>query len=578
MLENLACEGLGEYVLQDLCLPDYPAVLDKARVPEHSLNFMRVMSSGEPFLVGDYLFLAGDGWLLAVGYPLQGGYDPADFQEALEQAKRRVQPQHCRAVAPGLPSSLLQHTEERDHYYVLSASAHVQPRLLRLAEKTAVGLRTGLSREFTAEHERLWEEFTGSRDLPPRVQFMYEHTARVMAANEDLVLLDAREENGRLAASLLLDLAPRRFLSYMIGARSLHNATPYATDLLFRDMLYLARERSKEFIHLGLGVNKGISRFKRKWGGEPVHSYELAVWRERSRASVQSMSQDLSRLLVEKDDKWKILQELPQQRRLNMLWELELHGRRSWIAGSAHFCPHSYESHLRKLFQEVDTVLCEGPLDRVSMGMVDEVGRSPRTDSPRLATMLTEEEIRQLEGVVSGPRGFWATLFGLSDSQSPDVRYYLEQTRHWMAFYGLWAAYLRRQGWRQSVDMEAWNNAWDMGKYVLGMESIPEQLNTLENIPVERIVRYFRNCREWSKFVKLGEQAYLEGDLEALMGTSAEFPSRTELVIYHRDERFLQRMQPFLRRGGCAVFVGTAHMLNLLPMLRQAGFRVRQCV
>jgi uncharacterized protein YbaP (TraB family) len=61
-----------------------------------------------------------------------------------------------------------------------------------------------------------------------------------------------------------------------------------------------------------------------------------------------------------------------------------------------------------------------------------------------------------------------------------------------------------------------------------------------------------------------------------MMGTSTEFPTRTERVIRRRDALFLERMKPFLEAGPCAVFVGTAHILNLLPLLAGAGFRVRR--
>jgi uncharacterized protein YbaP (TraB family) len=61
-----------------------------------------------------------------------------------------------------------------------------------------------------------------------------------------------------------------------------------------------------------------------------------------------------------------------------------------------------------------------------------------------------------------------------------------------------------------------------------------------------------------------------------MMGTSTEFPTRTQQVIHGRDAIFLERMTPFLETGRCAVFVGTAHLLNLLPMLESAGFKVRR--
>ena len=49
--------------------------------------------------------------------------------------------------------------------------------------------------------------------------------------------------------------------------------------------------------------------------------------------------------------------------------------------------------------------------------------------------------------------------------------------------------------------------------------------------------------------MKRNERAYLRGDLERMMGTSIEFPTRTEWVINRRDAVFLERMRPFLERG-----------------------------
>jgi hypothetical protein len=37
----------------------------------------------------------------------------------------------------------------------------------------------------------------------------------------------------------------------------------------------LSLEYDKTYIHLGLGVNAGIRRFKAKWGGVPTRRYEM---------------------------------------------------------------------------------------------------------------------------------------------------------------------------------------------------------------------------------------------------------------------------------------------------------------
>jgi uncharacterized protein YbaP (TraB family) len=65
--------------------------------------------------------------------------------------------------------------------------------------------------------------------------------------------------------------------------------------------------------------------------------------------------------------------------------------------------------------------------------------------------------------------------------------------------------------------------------------------------------------------------------VDNLFGTSVEFPTRTEMVIHRRDIRFVDRMRPFIEEGRCAVFVGSAHMINLRGMLAEEGFSVGKC-
>lgn len=561
----------NEFILGPLGLPKMSQVLEKGYVPEHSAWFMRAMSCGEPFLVRDHLFLAGEDWLMGIGYPLSGTYDPAEFFKALQESIKRIAPVRCWSVSPALPEELCSHRVEQDYYYILPAGARVPSRILRLTERASETLRVEQGREFTTAHQELWEEFTSNKILPARVRNMYERTVCVLAGVPDLILLNAWDKNGNLAACLLLDPGPKRFTSYLIGAHSRRTYTPYATDLLFREMLSLAREGGKEFVHLGLGVNPGIKRFKTKWGGEARWPFEFAAWK-------QKPAHEKPRVypVLFMEDKYKFFLNLPAQRRLAMLWELQKNGHKSWIAGAAHFCRFSFRLHMRKIFQEVETVLCEGPLDQASMELIADFGKNPHPDTPRLESMLTEPEIKNLEHTVLGS-SLWSRFLNMSLENGPDVRYYLACTRPWLAFFTMWSSFLKRHDWQQSVDREAWYTAREMGRYVLGMETISEQLRTLESIPAERIVRFFRDCRSWSRLKNSYEKGYLKGDLDRMFGTSAEFPSRTELVINRRDERFLQRMLPFLEQGRCAVFVGTAHMLNLRGMLRDAGFSVRQC-
>ena len=556
---------------------DINTILLKATVPEHSVLFMQAMSDGHYLLVGQYLFICAKTLLLAVGYPLFGEYDPENFDVALTEAINQTKARDCLAICPSLPKRLKPHLQEKDQYYILPVSTPIPKRIIQLTKKAAKSLKIEEGKEFTPAHQRLWAEFVGRTPLSPTVRKLYEGTEAVFSRNCELTLLNAWDCEGELAACLLLDLAPRDFLSYILGAHSRNNYTSYASDILFMEMQRIAQREEKKYLHLGLGVNKGITRYKTKWGGFPSISYEMASWKENPQLSVQEILHMLVPVSDSTTSKQKYLEKLRNERPFKMLWKIEKNGHQSWIGGTAHFFRYSFETSMIELFDKVDTVIFEGPLDQVSLNQVAVVGKNPTPHTHRLIDFMSNTEILNLEKVVCGVQISWMRYFGLKQTDSIDVHYYLSETRPWLAFFSLWSGFLRRKGWNESVDLEAWHIARDMGKKVFGMEIISEQIATLESIPIERIVKFFRRCHQWTSYIKKHENAYLKGNLPAMMGTSAEFPSRTEMVINHRDQVFLNRMLPFIQKGNCAVFVGSAHMLNLERMIAEAGFTIRKC-
>ena len=578
---------------------DNISVTRLARVPEHSVDFMQMASGGTAFTEGDYLFLAAGDWLMAVGYPLRGAYSHTSFEAALQRAVERCQQKgqalDCWAIGPDLPPHLQKQVAERDVFYTLDIPAAIPPALRGPVRKAAELLRVEESTHFTPEHRRLWAEFMGRVPLKANVRELFARTPAALAAQTPgLKLLNAWDNDGHLAACLLMDYAPGEFCAYMLGAHSRSHYTPHAADLLFAAMLESAQRQGKRYIHLGLGVNQGITRFKRKWGGKEQLPYVMAQWQEKTQTS--SLKDDARSLLFvmagqpvptgdsQKIDlaalaglsKRQIWATLPEQRPYAMLWKLEKDGKTSWIGGSAHFFCYSFDASFRRLFDQVDTVIFEGPLDAQSLAIVEEAGKTPNAEQRPLFPLFTPEEIATLSRVVRGPEGFWPRFFNMEAKRKVDVQWYLQNARPWSSLFTCWTGFLERKGWGQSVDLEAYTLALEMGKTVIAMESLEEQLGSLDSVPPDRVVRYFQNCRQWGKMVEHNVDAYLDGDLLRLMGTSAEFPTRTERIISHRDERFRQRMRPFIEAGRTAVFVGTAHMLNLRYMLAEDGFTVTQ--
>ena len=598
--------------MPDTLPPDFARALSLAAIPEHSPAFMRAMSGGEAFFIDDFLFLRGKDlpgsqhadWLMAVGYRL--GLAPGDdldanardFSAALDKALEACGAEHCFAMAPVLPAPMRQNALalEEDVFYTLPTAAPVPKRLRNILETAP--LRVVVGHDFTPGHRRLWAEFTGRTALKPNVRELYARTETVLKAaggqpGADLRLFDAVDAEGNIAASLLLDFAPKRFVSYIIGAHSRSHYAPHATDLLFKVMLEAARAEGREEIQLGLGVNEGITRFKRKWGGAPALPYVMGEWHfarkgspapgcfpERSRKpsrKTDGVADELMRAMLAPGtiSKWEFMLHQPEQRPFAMLWELEKNGKTSWIAGSAHFCRCSFTRSLTRLFEQVDTVIFEGPLDVDSLLETDDYGEIPPPPGKRVIDFLTPDDIARLKKRLCAPE--WRD-YGKKSHRLPEDKlfWFLEETKPWYAFFSLWTAFLERRGWENSVDLEAWELAHSMNKVVFGMETIPEQMIALESAPMPRIVRFLRDCGNWDAYRRRNESAYLRGDLEGMMGTSTEFPSRTEQIIDSRDQRFRERMRPWLERGNVAVFVGSAHMLNLRWMLKEDGFAVRK--
>lgn len=560
------------------------------RVPEHSIPLMTAMANGKTMTIESYQFYHGQDWLMAIAYPLSGKYSDRNFESALEKALDISGASQCHAIGAQLPISLQPYVISRDRYYALSSEASLPARLKGVVKNAASRYHISESAKFSPDHRMLWNEFLDSKgsggEMSQRVRELYLRTPAALAlCDGSLRLLDARNEDGSLVASLLLDYAPSFFMSYILGVHSRKISCPHAMDLLFWTMIQNARKERKRYIHLGLGVNDGILRFKLKWGAKAYLPYQMASWdlapeeRRIETASPEaggSLVRDMAFALLQGTDKSarQLLEEMPEKRPFAMIWEVEKDNRISWVSGTAHFFCKSFETSFRKLYKNVKNVIFEGPLDNGFMEQVEEAGKSlPPGKKPLLAD-LTELDVKKLEKAVFGSRNIFTG--GKAMRPGLDIRYILRTGNYWYAFFTLWTKFLERQGWKESVDMEAWRIASQMDLNIVGMETLDEQLESLGSLPRERVINFFRNCGQWKAYANRNKRAYLAGDLEKMMGTSAEFPTRTEHVVGRRDQRFRERMRPWLEEGNCAVFVGCAHMVNLRNMLREDGFRVRQ--
>ncbi len=272
----------------------------------------------------------------------------------------------------------------------------------------------------------------------------------------------------------------------------------------------------------------------------------------------------------------RLRQLLSRERELKMIWEVGKGEGRSYLAGSAHFFPYHFHGSLRRYISRVDAVLFEGPLDEESARTVVEYGSRGEAgvcplDALDSGTLCKIE--RDLGASFQSLRShkMFRSLFG-PDPEGLDWDQ-IRGLRPWMAFFRIWSHYLRKNGWIYNMELDALRIARALGKSVHFLETIQEQLEALDNIPVERFVRFLRNA-SWGGSRRNHLECYLHGDLKGLATKIGAFPTVCESIIEKRDPILYRRMTPFFEKGKTIAFVGTAHCRGIMALLLEDGYLV----
>jgi hypothetical protein len=259
-------------------------ILDQAYIPEHIVSLMKSLSGGEPFLIEDCLCLSKKDWIMVIGYPLRPPYQSESLEKAILKSLEKFQPVYAWIMAPEAPPlfSRICSSRQRDEYYELDLRHYVpNEKLSRIAEKASRELHVTRECEMGDEHLRLIAEFAEKETLSAQVRQLYLEMPKAVDQSKTMTVLSAWSREGHLSAFFVVESAALRFDAYLIGCFSRKTYVPHAPDLLLQEMIVLAQEQGKAFINLGLGVNEGIRRFKKKWGGTPALAYEYCEYKSK---------------------------------------------------------------------------------------------------------------------------------------------------------------------------------------------------------------------------------------------------------------------------------------------------------
>ncbi len=232
----------------------------EAYVPEHLPGYGKVFSGGEPFLSGDCICYLRETNLIFVGYPLDEPYDEKKMQTLWAGALKKFRPSRAVLLAPSGP----------EQYYRLDLGPlRIPPKVENMTRRAGRELQIRKGREFGAEHRKLVDDFLASREVEEGTRTIFSRIGDYVSSVPTAWIYEARDSGGCLAGFDVADFGARDYAFYLFNFRGRTPAVPGTSDLLLQALVLEARERGKSFVNLGLGINPGVTFFKRKWGGRP---------------------------------------------------------------------------------------------------------------------------------------------------------------------------------------------------------------------------------------------------------------------------------------------------------------------
>jgi hypothetical protein len=268
---------------------------DHAYVPEHISQYVIAISQMEPFLFGDFLVYARKDRLIFVGYSLRELFNEKRMRNALEKAIKRFKPESVSLIAPSIPSSLNDCVHPpSDHYYRLDLSAlSISQKLRNMLSRAGRELSVKRSNTFNEEHRKMIAEFLKTHPVDGATGFIFNRIDEYLSSSPTARVFDARNNRDELVAFDVAEFKPKNYAIYMFNFSSEALYVPGASDLLLSEVIKQAKTERKKYINLGLGINPGVTFFKKKWGGVAFLPHASCFYHPSRKENLEALLQKL---------------------------------------------------------------------------------------------------------------------------------------------------------------------------------------------------------------------------------------------------------------------------------------------
>jgi hypothetical protein len=269
---------------------------EHAYIPEHIPQYVTAISQTEPFLFGDYIVHSKKDHFILVGYPLKEPFNEKQMGKAFEDAMKRFKPGSAVLIAPAIPSHIKECDHyPSDHYYRLDLSAlSVSQKLRNMLIRAGRELSLGIHKNLDEEHKKIVKNFLKTHPVDEGTRFIFESIGEYLSSSTTARVFDARNNKGELVAFDVAEFRPKGYAIYMFNFTSDVLYVPGASDLLLSEVIQQAKKERKKYVNLGLGINPGVTFFKKKWGGVAFLPYASCLYHPSRKKNLETLLQKLS--------------------------------------------------------------------------------------------------------------------------------------------------------------------------------------------------------------------------------------------------------------------------------------------
>ncbi|HOP86795.1 MAG TPA: hypothetical protein PLM71_04695 [Syntrophorhabdaceae bacterium] len=253
-------------------------IYDNAYIPEHIYTYVQGISDVDVFFFMPYVCYFKEGLLIFIGYPLKDISNLSSLKAILDKAISKTRCDKVRIILPSWPINGLSDYKliSRDEYFRLDLTSFtIKSKIRNMINRASRDITVERTRTISSEHSYLIERFLDEKKIDGDTKWIMEHIVSYVVKSNTAWILNGRDAKGRLIVFDVVDVFSRDYIFYMFNIRSIDKYIPGASDLLFYELIKMGIENKKRYINLGLGINKGVSFFKEKWGGQPFIPYYL---------------------------------------------------------------------------------------------------------------------------------------------------------------------------------------------------------------------------------------------------------------------------------------------------------------